>query len=394
MPINYKQHYKLQAILAKEPAIIPSRPLYNFNEGKVYAAMMDYLAQQISDGVDSPFSSRNPLSGHGQLTGMFAHFLGIFAHQMNLVPDRTWMEEFRMLGMELSDAEYPVIELRFSRSYDAFVSNIPVIIPLGTEVGSHRAGNLIASTTSTIEISGEDREVSVPARLNIKGKLPYDISTNEFTILPQMLSFVDSVASTTVLYQGRDEEDLASAMLRTRQQLQVGLRCTTARDYYVTALNLGAQKVNVIPGVSFPYGDYYSDLISVVVYPGEISSFISSTLLDRTMIGTRLDVIPAEIIPIDGTIDARIVPGISNSQAFEIAASAIQDNVNPPYGKWADVNFAVMVATALENQPASIYAVPKTNLKHAVTNQPLAEIKPMPWQLFEIQASVEFNWLR
>ncbi|QLE46378.1 hypothetical protein FD723_39905 (plasmid) [Nostoc sp. C052] len=394
MSIPYGWHYELQEVLSKEPSILKSPQLYSFDDGKVYAAIMDRLAQPLAEGVGSPFSSRNPLSGHGQLAGMLVHLLGVNAHQMNLIPNRVWLENFRMLGISLAAEEYPIIELVFRRSYDAYTSNIGVTIPLGTEVGNDRLEDVYAITTATVEINGEDLSVSVPARLNIQGKLDIDINPGDFTVLPRMLSFVESVSNTTVLYAGRDQEKLSEAMLRARQQMQIGLRCVTARDYYVTALNLGAEKVNIIPGVYYPSGDYYTDLITIAVYPPEIAPFIKSTLLERTMVGTRLDVIAAEIVPIDGIIDVRIIPALSNLQAFEIAATAIQSLVNPPFGNWGDRNFAATVATALENQPESIYAVPSLKLKHANTDQNLSEITIQPWQLCEIQESVEFVWHR
>lgn len=394
MSIPYDWHYELQEVLSKEPSILKSPQLYNFNDGKVYAAIMDRLAQPLGEGIDSPFSSRNPLSGHGQLAGMLTHLLGVNAHQMNLIPNRVWLENFRMLGVSLAAEEYPIIELVFRRTDDAYASNIGVTIPLGTEVGSDRLDDVYATTTATVEINSEDLSVSVPARLNIKGRLDVDINPGDFTVLPRMLSFIESVANTTVLYAGRDQEKLSEAMLRARQQVQIGLRCVTARDYYVSVLNLGAEKVNIIPGIYYPSGDYYTDLITIAVYPGEIVPFIKNALLERTMVGTRLDVIAAEIVPINGTIDVRVIPALSNLQAFEIAATAIQNLANPPFGTWGDRNFTATIATCLENQPESIYAVPSLKLKHADTGQDLTEITIQPWQLCEIQESVEFIWHR
>jgi hypothetical protein len=253
---------------------------------------------------------------------------------------------------------------------------------------------LVAYTVAELEIGGEKTEGVVAARLNQEGRLGIEIPGNEFIYPPPLLSFVGSVTNSRILYAGRDRETLPEAMLRARQQLQMGQRCVTGRDYYRTALNLGAEKVNVVPGIQYGDGGYYSDLVTLAVYPGNISTYIESELLTRVMIGTRLDVRSAEIIPIDGTIDVRIVPNLSNDQAFDIAATAIQQNVNPPYGTWGDKEFNATVATALENEPSSIYAVPKIELKHAVSGEALEDIDIQPWHLLEIQGTVIFNWLR
>lgn len=391
---EYQQHYELMEALEREPRLLPAPWLYNVDDGAVYAAMMDRLAQPLADGSESPFSGRNPLSGYGQLTEMQVHHLRLYAHEMNLMCDRTWLQLFRMLGIELSDAEYPVIELEFTRTEDAIASGISARIPLGTMIGSRSYSGLVAYTTADLEIGGADVSGTISARLSEPGRLGLEIPDNEFIILPQLLSFVGSVSNTRIIYQGRDPETLPDAMLRARQQLQMGQRCVTGRDYYRTALNLGAEKVNVVPGTQYGDGGYYSDLVTLAVYPGAISDYIETELLSRVMLGTRLDVRPAEILPIDGTIDVRIVPSLSNQQAFDVAATAIQQNVNPPYGKWEDKTFNATVATALENEPSSIYAVPKLKLKHAVTGEALEDLDIQPWNLLEIQNTIIFNWLR
>jgi hypothetical protein len=392
--VDYTQHYELMEALEREPRLLPAPWLYNVDDGALYAAMMDRLAQPLADGSESPFSGRNPLSGYGQLTEMEIHLLRLFGHEMNLTPDRTWLQVYRMLGIELSDAEYPVIELKFTRTQDAIDSGISARIPLGTPVGSRSYSGIVAYTTADLEITGASSEGTIPARLNQPGRLGIEVPDNEFIVLPPLLLFVGSATNSRILYQGRDRETLPEAMLRARQQLQMGQRCVTGRDYYRTALNLGAEKANVIPGIQYGDGGYYSDLVTVAVYPSTVATYIETELLSRVMMGTRLDVRGAEIIPIDGTINVRIVPSLSNQEAFDIAATAIQQNVNPPYGKWGDKQFNATVATALENQPASIYAVPKVELKHAVTGDPLEDIDIQPWNLLEVQNTIIFNWLR
>jgi len=394
MVVEYKQHYALMTLLEKEARLLPAPWLYNVDDAALYAAIMDRLAQPLADGSESPFSGRNPLSGYGQLTEAEVHLLSLFAHELNLLPDRTYLQLYRMLGIELSDEEYPVLELKFTRTQDAIDSGISAQIPLGTPIGARSYSGLVAYTSTDLEIGGEEKEGTVFARLNQEGRLRAEIPDNEFITIPPLLSFVGSVTNTRIIYRGRDQETIPEAMLRARQQLQMGQRCVTGRDHYRTALNLGAEKVNVIQGIQYGDGGYYSDLTTLAVYPGNLAAYIESELLSRIMIGTRLDVRPAEVIPIDGVIDIRIVPSLSNQQAFDVAAAAIQQNVNPPYGKWEDKQFNATVATALENEPASIYAVPKVQLKHAVTGEALEDIDVQPWNLLEIQSTIELNWLR
>ncbi|HEY9830611.1 MAG TPA: hypothetical protein V6D26_08530 [Stenomitos sp.] len=92
MVIEYKQHYELMEALEREPRLLPAPWLCNFDDGAVFAAMLDRLAQPFADGSESPFSGRNPLSGYGQLMGAEIHLLRLYGHQMNLTPDRTWVD--------------------------------------------------------------------------------------------------------------------------------------------------------------------------------------------------------------------------------------------------------------------------------------------------------------
>lgn len=394
MSIDYSEHYNLSERLNQEPRIIPSPELYNFDVDAVWSASMDRLAQPLADGTESPFSSRNPLSGHGQLMGAVTHQHAIYAHELNLKPSWTWIQEFRMLGLELADAEYPIINLVFERSADAIASGLTARVPLGTEVGSVKESGLILRTTSTLEISGLEQYGEVGARLNRIGRLRDSIDPGEFRILPSYLSYITNVYNNQVLHEGRDPESLSEAMLRARLQLQRSMRVVTPRDYHTASIELGAQKVNVIEEIQHGAPGFYGDLATVVVYPESVTPYVEQVLLDQRMLGTRLDVRSAEIIPIDGEIDIRIVPYLSNTEAFNVAAQAIRDNVNPPNGNWGDRAFSATIATALENQSDSIYAVPRLALKHAVTGEPLEELEIMPWHLLEVRQSIQLNWLR
>jgi hypothetical protein len=395
MPTDYSGHYDLNEALELEPNILQSPTLCDWDTEKILAAALDKLAHPLSDGTESPFSSRNPLSAHGQLMGVLAYIQDLLGHELNLVPDSLWVRWFRLLGVESNVAERPVISLRFTRSQDAIVSGIVAKVPMGTNIRSMINSELVATTLYDLEITENETTGSIPARLNVPGKISPEIRVGEFSLLPELLNWIDYVGNDgTVLFEGREAETLPETMLRARQEFQTGWRLDTARDFYRTVLSLGAKKVAVLPQVKKGSNVKFNNLITIAVYPGNMVELIKDALSERMPLCLNLDVIPANIIPIDGEIDVRIIPSLSNDQAFNIAARAIQTNVNPPFGSWGDKTFISTVATALENQPASIYAVPNMRLKHADTDVPLTDLDIKPWDLLEIQSSITFNWMR
>ena len=107
------------------------------------------------------------------------------------------------------------------------------------------------------------------------------------------------------------------------------------------------------------------------------------------MVDITVDVLGAEVIPIDGEVTVRVVPYLvgQNNTVFDMAARAIAERINPPHGKWGDFQLSISLATALE-LVEGFYAVPSVKLKHAVTGEPIESLKPKPWQLFEIQGSL------
>lgn len=388
MTIDYTEHYQLQEYLAQEPNIIPAPLLGAFDDGLLYAALMDRIAQPLADGSESPFSSRNPLSGHGQLLSQFVYMAKIIMHELNLTPSMTWVQWFRVLGIERAEADYPVINLVFTRSQIAIASNITVQIPTGTIITSVRDPSLWVTTSTTIEISGQDQTVSIPATLNVIGVIATDIDPSEFTVLPTFFSFIDSVKGTAILYPGQNEESLASMMLRARLQLQDISGSSTPRGIYNAAIATGAEKIAVLPGIQYGSPGKFADLVTVVVYPASMTTVVATHLADRIPAAMRLDVRAAEIIPIDGTISIRTTSTFSNAQAL----NAIANGCNPPYGKWGDSQYDVTIATVLENQASSIYAVPSLVLKNSVTRVPLVDLIIQPWNLLEVQNSVNFIW--
>lgn len=396
--VAYDRHHELQAYLEQQEKILPSRSLHNFDSRAVYAAMLDRLAQPLPDGRESPFSSRSPLSAHGQIMSQFTYLLDLQAHEINLIPDYVWYQVFRMMGAQPGLAEYPLIRLRFQRASYAVGSSRPTSIPMGTRVRSIYNPNIEVLTTRPLVIGETDRNESsgqVVARLNVKGKIDPDLPLNGFSNYPQHLSNIESVVGTEVLYEGREAETLVDTMLRVRRQLRVGRRLVTATDFYDTIKDMGAQAVKIMPNRR--YGDpnnTYSDRLTCVVYPGTLADVVRDKIQRRVMADTIVDVQPAEIIPIDGVIDAKIISSVTDIEARDIAARALVDYVNPPNGRWGDTDLKGTIATALERQQNSIYGIESMQLQEAYSGVALEDIKPQPWQLFEIRDSIQFQWAR
>ncbi len=403
---DYTGFYDLIERLQKQPRIIQAPPLYNFDAQKQFAAFLDRLAQPLEGGVESAFSSRNPLSAEGQLGGELIYQMHLAFHEANLVPDSFWVQWFRVLGIELSPAEYPIINLVFTRSQDAIASRIPVTIPLGTEIRSSVDRSLYAVTMTDYTISVDEISKVIPARLNRLGKISDRIRVGEFTQMPYFLSFIQSVTNDgSVAYVGSDAETLPEAMLRARLEFQRGKRTVSRSDYYQELLDIGCQKVNVVsPGFMKDRPGRFPELVTVLVHPPEMMQIVEQYLIEGQpgsngkpiSAGKLLQVIPSEIIPIDGSLECKIIEGLSNNQAYDIAATAIANNINPPYGKWGDKNLPVSIANALERSQVSIYSVPleSIKLKHAETGVPFESLDVKPWNLFSIQNTLQFTWSR
>jgi hypothetical protein len=186
---------------------------------------------------------------------------------------------------------------------------------------------------------------------------------------------------------------MVDAVLRAREDFRTGLRCVTARDYEFAAKLVGAQKVRVMVGVSPGTAGYFGSLTSVVVYPPDITPAVDSILAERVLANRQILTLPADIIPIDGVIKPRVVPNLSNLEVFNLVATAIATEVNPPYGNWGDRNFAQTVAIACERQ-IGIFGVPEISLRHAITGEPLESLDIQPWQLLEIQSTLQVESLR
>ncbi len=395
MDINYSGFYEMINRLSQDGLLTPAPDLYDLNNEAVFSAIMNRLAQPLPDGTDSPFSSRNPLSGHGQLVGALVYLQSIIGHEINLIPDRTWLILFQLLGIEVAYPEFPVVELTFYATSNAVISRTPVNIPVATQVQSRRHSNLAALTLQNAVIQGGDSSVTVNARINQAGTLLAEFDPIEMSVLPPLLSNIEAVRGTSIIYPGSKGESLYEVMLRARKQFQDGQSCITPRSFYNAALKAGATKVNVIPGLQLDnLGGYYSDAVTVVVYPTTMSDLVFQDLSTKVLMGDRLSVKPANIISIAGYLSIRVAAGISNAAAFNLVASAIQSNVNPPHGIWGDLDFENTLLTAIKNYSPSIFGVESIELIQENTGITLAKLTIHPWDLLQISSNISFNWVR
>jgi hypothetical protein len=132
----------------------------------------------------------------------------------------------------------------------------------------------------------------------------------------------------------------------------------------------------------------HRDLRTVAVYPIEMVPSVELEMRSRRMFDERLNVIPAEIIPLTGSIEVRAITGVTENQARALTINAIVNDVNPPHGKWGDQDFGASLATVIEKQNG-IYATRSINLKHSVTGEELRTLIVEPWNLLEIQQGLE-----
>ena len=388
----YQEYFDLMEKLEENPRIIPSPVLYNFDINQIYAATMDSLSLPFEDGRESPFSSKSPGSAHSRLVESILHINELMAYTINQIPYYLWINYFRMLGLEISPSEYPVINMVFTRSELAAQLGNEVIIPLGTEVGSRINPLLSVYTTEEAVITGSDTSVIVPARLNQVGKMP-EIRVGEFVNVAN-IPFLASVTNDgSYVSEGREKETLTEAMQRAIIEYRMGERCVTVTDFYNAAKFVAkSAKVNVFRGTQYGAPGIFDDLTTLVIYPSNMVQVVDDFIRPRSIKRERLDVRAAEIIPITGEISIRVTPSLNDSQAFNLAAEAIINKINPPYGQWGDKQFIGNLASALEEVPG-IFAVPYLLLKNT-DNILLEDINIQPWHLFEVQNSLTINILR
>jgi hypothetical protein len=405
--MDYQEHLNLQRSLSEDGRIIAAPRLFNFSGEEIYAAMMDMMSRPLADGTPSPFTSKAAGTAHSFIASAMTLSVTALGHEVDLMADRSWVNLLRLLGAELSGGSYPVIQLEFERSAEAVAAGIPAVIDVGTLV-TDRFDGVSAYTNYTITIEGTAKTGVVEANLTTLSSFPnWQIGT--MRIMPRSIPYVDGVVDIAMIDGGGDEETLAEAVTKIRSGVRTGNlgryrddalidsgsqpflgRCVTLRDHVLFAKRLGAAKANVVRGIQAGTAGYFGDLTTVIVYPEGVVNAIDRDLRKIAIAGTRLKVIPSEIIPVDGTIIVKALPEFSASQVRTKIATAIVDTVNPPYGNWGDVQFAATLSDAIE-RIYGIYAVPTMLLKHAGTNAPLSSIDIKPWHLFEIQNTLDIR---
>lgn len=374
---DYSTHYALTALLDTDPTLIPSPDVCNADPEIMYAATMDRLAQPLPDGTESPFSGRNPLSAEGHLVSNLVYLLALHGHECNLVPNLIWLQNLRLQGVILRQAEYPLLTLEFIRSPSQSSVFPVIVIPAGTKVFSRFENGLMAVTLQDIQLTGDS--VQVVARLGTPGR-NVNVRADEFTGASS-ISGVQSVVGVEMLSYGSDIEGVEDAVLRARLNTQLQNRTVVPRDWYQTCLDLGCQKANVLPGVDPNNEGYFADHVLVVVYPGNLTVLVNDTLTGLKGLDTRCLVIDPDIINITGTITVRATPDLTDSQAISQCNVALTTSINPPYGTWGDLNLEISIATALE-RTVGIFAMKSAELFSGDT--PLADLDIKPWQLFNV----------
>lgn len=365
-----------------------------------YRTFLDRLSRPLSIGQSSPFSSRSPLSADGQKASIFLYYLQLLGHEINLLPDKALFDHFRMLGLAQEQAEYAVIELELTRSPQLIANNTPAYTYLGLSFPSRYTENLSAIILDETVIDGNNTSTTVQARLSQQGALADTLREGEFLIPSEFNGYWQQVRFTgQVINPGRTLETAQEIRERAQRLIQrPGKRCVSYRDFYNLAIDdAGASKAALFPELQWVgngdnYG-YVDNFLTLAVYPNSLASSVAQLLSQRAIAGMRWEVVGGRIIPIDGTITIRVDPQLLDGQAYDLAAQALVDYLNPPNGKWGDLEFARNVAIAIEKADG-IYAVPEVKLKHSQSNIPIEELVIRPWDLLEIQSSTNFEFLR
>jgi hypothetical protein len=395
--IDYDGVYELNETLKSLPGYLPSPKLGNFDGRQLLREGMVRLAMPLPDGRSSPFSSQNPFSAHGLILSQNVFYQLLVLQELNLVPDYTFLQWLRFWGIELQEADYPRLRLRFYRQEPRGTIEGSAFIPVGTQVQHFRDETMYAITTEYKEIFPNQSYVDIEARLNRRGKLSPNTSAQDFTYMPNDITYVIGVEGIEVIDPGREQETLSEVVVRARRQMQVPTGIMNDSHYYFTALNLGADKAMVLPGIvrEDDIGKY-ADLTTVIVYPPNLANFIKDQMIPLKLSGSRIDVQGAEVFPLEGSIDCSIDPAATNQQVLNKVVPAITEEINPPAGNWGDRNFMENLAGTLVRRSPEIYGIPSMNLYHAQTGETLESLEKRvkPWHLFKLMDSVVFNWLR
>lgn len=408
---DYEQFYELNEQLNQNERLIASGDLFDINPQKLYATVMARLAEPLPTGEESPFSSQQPGTAHGTLVSNLIQLLQYSFYELNLSPDKELISALRLLGTEIAPSEFPVLNMRFWRSQEAIDRNISVTIPGGLEIGSKKDPELSVFTYYGGTIEGTDEYVDIPARLNVDGIIPATVADYDFQNPSSSLPFVSVVENTSIISRGRNAETLYDAVLRTRGGIRTGNlgkffenglldlsgdtylgRCVGARDYLYYAKQLGAEKAAVLPGFQQGAKGYFSDLVTIAVYPDTVVSIIKNLMLGLIRVNDRIDVIPPDIIPLSGTIKIKANPTFTTAQCRDLAIAAITENINPPNGVWGDKNIDTSIIQALQSVNG-FFAVPSVSLIDIRSGDNVTETEINPWSLFEVRDTIQFEFI-
>ena len=395
----YDLHYQIAEVLAAEASTIEPVELYDVDPQKLLVDCLNRMAQPIGEGLASPLSSRNPASGEGIITSVLLIMLQYFGHELNLFPDALLLNHLRVLGLTRQIPTSPLIELQFRFDNDVAEPVVPEGARIRSRYYAERTAIVIEDATEIVAIEGSDSiYINAIAKIDEPGQLKLNVREQEFTLVPIALSNqgIAAVTNTKIISAGQEQETVAEVIKRARSLLaRPGDRVITARDYQDVALTLGgAAKAIVLPKLGVKDNGetiYWSDLITVAVYPTDAVDATYTALIDKIPAGTRLEVIPARILPIDGKITVGIDPQLTQAEAYDLVATSIIDNINPPFGNWGDRHFSAHLSTAIE-KIIGIYSFKPEILKHSETGVLLEDLTIYPYDLLEIQQSIEFEW--
>lgn len=384
-----------------DPNIRPTPVLYPFERNTVYSNILKRLAQDLPNGNPSPFLDENPLSAEGILMANIVYLQELLANEINLIPDNIFYTFYRTLGLLPYNAEYPILEIELSASDPLPINNFSV--PMGTVFRSRLNPNSFIVTRDMVDFYQTDVSTKVVTARFSDFVVLDNLRENEFSVIPEQYPYLSSVRVLSLISQGKSEETLSELMLRARETIRKpGNRAVTARDYQDLALDNGATKVSIFPRLRLDIpnnNSFYDDLISLVVYPPTAVNTVGSVLSASAPYGTRLSVQSAPIILLEGSITLTVSARYSTNTAFALAADAIVNNINPPYGKWGTTNLVFDIIDAIKRNGLDpntrntvIFDVSEVILTQVDTGIPYGDLPIQPWHLFEIQDSIVFNY--
>lgn len=375
--------------------------LYPFERNVVYSNILKRLAQNLPNGNPSPFLDENPLSAEGILMANIVYLQELMANEINLIPDNIFYTFYRTLGLLPFNAEYPILEIELAVSDPLPVSSFAV--PSGTVFRSRLNPNSFIVTRDVVDFyQGDVSSKVITARYSDYTVLD-NIKENEFSVIPNQFTYLNTVKVTSLLSQGRAEESLSDLMFRARERIRKpGNRAVTARDYQDLALESGATKVALFPRLRLDLENndsFYDDLISLVVYPPTAVNTVNSALSASVPYGTRLSVNAAPVILLEGSITLVVSSRYPLNTAFALAADAIVSSVNPPNGKWGTTTLIYEIIEAIKRNGLDpntrntiIFDVVDVRLTQVDTAIAYEDLDIQPWHLFEIQNSIVFNY--